>query len=184
MLDHLRIAHRVFKCVAHCQKTFRDNHDLKRHQFNMNCLKVAARLAVSGAIVCNYCAASFTSEHRLSEHHRRGTCPKRYQCQDCDFKPYFSKLGDLKIHKDVVHSPDVPSRAPLADLVSLKISDNVTSFTVRVPKDCLVPGTVSQQKLNQVLSENIKPGGPNNNILSPQLTKNALQAQLMKVLKY
>ena len=63
--------------------------------------------------------------------------------------------------------------------MTLKIHVMGTSIAASVPRECIEPGSKSQEKLCQVLKENLNQAGTG--FLSPEITKRSIQAQLDRV---
>ena len=176
----------LFVC-APCGLTFKKKFNLERHLSKKSCLEFDSNAVHQ----CNLCDAKFCSQFLLNEHIRKSRCPKKYQCLDCASKPYFSKKDDLRIHSQVAHGAFDDSRLSENDslngmprvapkqLVTLQISGMGTSISVSVPRECIEPGSKSQEKLYKVLKENLNQAGTA--FLSPENAKKSIQAQLERV---
>ena len=99
---HLKTVHnysKPFLCDQPCEKSFATKYNLVAHQSRRTCLR-------NYQIECQFCGEKFGTLLGLQEHHRRGKCDKKYQCLECENKPYFSKRFDFKIHQEVTHTQD------------------------------------------------------------------------------
>ena len=96
---HLKTVHgyrKPFLCDPPCQKAYATRYYLGDHQSRRNCLR-------NQKFQCQFCDAKFGTEIGRKGHHRKGKCEKKYQCLECENRPYFSKVFDLKNHKGVTH---------------------------------------------------------------------------------
>ena len=101
---HLKTVHnysKPFLCDHPCDKSFATKYNLVAHQSRRTCLNYCQ-------IVCQFCGDKFPNLFGLKEHHRRGKCGKRYQCLECENRPYFSKSFDFKNHREVTHPQGDP----------------------------------------------------------------------------
>ena len=99
---HLKTVHnysKPFLCDQPCEKSFAKKYNLVAHQSRRTCLRYYQ-------IECPFLGEKSGALLGIQDHHRRGKCEKKYQCLECENKPYFSKHFDFKIHQEVTHTQD------------------------------------------------------------------------------